>query len=171
MGLLRRVPTPADGPTSKHWDVDVFLPDCAIMGKVEGIQNRLLDYLQAISDQVTLDDAIVRSLRTGTELTKKRPAIVLLPHVLFFVDCSEMISSEAQQALRIEKRLEETMINVGPFWIAGKVHVPSAGDLHSYLRSGSEPFLPVTGIRISGHKQHDGRTALVNRAHMRCILT
>lgn len=171
MGLLRRVSTPAGGPETKSWEVDVFMNDCALMGTVHGIQNRLNDYLQAITDQITLEESIVRSLRTGTELTKKRPAVIVVPHILFFVDCSIVVSTEAQQALRIEKRPEEIMLHVGPFWIAGSIHVPAAGDLHTYIRSNQEAFFPVTNIRISGHKHHDGRTALINRSHLRCILT
>ena len=169
MGLLRHAPGTGDALEHRRWDVDVFLNDCAITGALEGTQRRLTDFLQAVDDQVTLKEAIVRSLRTGTELTRKRTAIISVPSILFIVD-QEIAPTNAQSPLHVEKRAEDTMLNIGPFWIRGQVHVPQAGDLNHYIRGGAGAFIPVTDARISGHDQHTGRTILINRAHLRVLL-
>ena len=169
MGLLRHAPDRAGSLEQRRWEVDVYLNDCAITGFLEGTQRRLTDYLQAIDDQITLQDAIVRSLRTGTELTRKRTAIVSVPSILFMVD-QEITPTDNNSPLHVEKRAEDTMLNVGPFWIRGQVHVPQAGNLNHYIRGGAGAFIPITGVKISGHDQHTGRTILINRNHLRVLL-
>lgn len=171
MGLLRRPSPPAGDLESRDWSVDVFLGDCSISGTIAGRQRRLGDYLMAIDDMITINNAAVRSLRGGADILKRPEAIVMVPTIVFIVDCTETTVDPASASFKIERRTETVTLNVGPFWIRGQLHVPPSGNVISYIRTGSGNFIPLTDIRVSGQDQHNGRTLLLNRNHLRCLLT
>lgn len=168
---MRHAPEKTDDLRSRRWPIDVYLPDCVLSGVVEGSHRRLGDHLRSVDDLLTIDETVVRSLRSGADLTQKRSAIVTVQSILFVVDRSDLEPNERQSTMRIEKRTFKTMANVGPFWMRGDIHLPPAGDIQNYIRGSMGSFIPLTGVTISGHDQHNGRTVLMNRAHLRCLLT
>ena len=170
LGLLRHAPKDTGGSEPQRWPVDVYLEDCVLGGVVESMQRRLGDHLRAVDDLLQLEGAVVRSLKTGADLTKPRSAIVTTHNILFVVDCSEVPAEDRHNGLHVEKRTHLVTANVGPYWARGRAHLPPAGDMHNYIRGASGSFIPLTEVTISGHEQHNGKTMLLNRAHLRCLL-
>lgn len=171
LGLLRHAPNEKQVNEFQTWPVDIFLEDCIVSGVVKSTQRRLGDHLRAADDLLEMEESIVRSLKTGTELTRKRSAILTTQNILFVIDCADHPPSDAQQStLHVERQTQVVTANVGPFWIRGNIHLPPSGDMNNYIRGAAGSFIPLTGITLSGHEQHNGQTALVNRAHLRCML-
>jgi hypothetical protein len=170
LGLLRHAPVEKQVNEFQSWPVDVFLEDCIVGGVVRSTQRRLGDHLRAADDLLEMEESIVRSLKTGTELTRKRSAILTTQNILFVIDGSDHQPTDEQSTLHVERQTRMVTANVGPFWVRGRIHLPSAGDMHNYIRGATGSFIPLTDITVSGHDQHAGQTALVNRAHLRCLL-
>lgn len=152
--------------------LEVYLQAGAVRGILVTNQDRLSNYLiLREGDEVfSLKDASLE-LPDGNTVDVGADEFLFYMHEVFLIaDLSPQARAErsGHTDLYVKKDSNKALLNVGPYWIRGDVHLVPGAPLHDLLLARTR-FIPVTDATLIDRPDIGPRTYLVNRSRIGCM--
>jgi hypothetical protein len=150
----------------------VYLFSAVVRGILVTNQERLSNYLTLRGREE------VFSLKQASlELSDGNPVDVAADEYLIYMQEVFLIADLSPQSqagrsgyehLFVKKNASKALLNVGPYWIRGHVHLLPGAPLHDVLLAKTR-FIPVTDATLIGRPPVEPRTYLINRTRIGCM--
>lgn len=152
--------------------LEVYLQSAVVRGILVTNQDRLSNYivLSGTDEVFSLKDV-------SLELTGGKPVgggsdeyLIYMQEVLLIADLSSHSRTDrsSYEHLYVRKAASSALINIGPYWLRGDVHLLPGAPLHDLLMAKTR-FVPVTDATLIGRPEIEPRTYLVNRSRIGCM--
>lgn len=152
--------------------LEIYLQSAVLQGVLVTNQDRLSNYLiLREGDEVfSLAEASLQSLAGAALATSGTEYLIYMREVFLIADLNPQVNAErsAYEHLYVKKDASKALLNVGPYWLRGNVHVIPGAPLHQ-LMLGKTRFFPITDAILMDRPQVGPRTYLVNRTKIGCM--
>ncbi len=152
--------------------LEVYLQTGVVRGILVTNHDRLSSYL------ILREGDEVFSLRDATlELPDGKVVNVGSDDYIFYMHEVFLIADLSRQSVAdrsgyadmyVRKDSNKALLNVGPYWIRGDVHLVPGAPLHDILLAKTR-FIPVTDATLIDRPDIGPRTYLVNRSRIGCM--
>lgn len=131
---------------------DVYTQTTRTSGALSTLHNRFSDALNAVDQDFLLLRNVSTAQFGATRNVAAAHAMVRRESVLLAVPKDAMVDRElapAQQALYVDKRRVQVLIDAYPFQIEGAMHLPPEVELLQYAHEPFRPYVPITGATVT----------------------
>lgn len=162
---------PAEG-LSYTMHLEVYLQSATVRGILTTNQDRLSNYLLLREGQeiFSLREASLEDLNRNPIEVQSDEYIIYMQEVFLIADlASQSRTDESAYAhLYVKKAPSKALLNVGPYWVRGNIHLIPGAPLHDLLLAKTR-FIPVTNATLVQRPDLGPRTYLVNRTKIGCM--
>jgi hypothetical protein len=150
----------------------VYLHSAVVRGVLDTNQERLSNYLILRGG-----DEVFSLKQASLELSDGNPVdvasdeyLIYMQEVFLIADLSPQSQADRSgyEHLFVKKNISKALLNIGPYWIRGHVHLLPGAPLHDLLLAKTR-FIPVTDATLIGRLPVEPRTYLVNRTKVGCM--
>lgn len=152
--------------------LEVYLQSAVVRGILVTNQDRLSNYLI-----LREGDEVFSLKKASVELSGGKPVkagsdeyLIYMREVFLIADLSSWSRTDPSkyEHLYVKKDASNALLNIGPYWIRGNIHMLPGAPLHDLLLAKTR-FVPVTDATLIGHPATGLRTYLVNRTKIGCM--
>jgi len=152
--------------------LEVYLQSAVVRGILTTNQNRLSNYLMLGEGQeiFSLREASLEYLNRNPIEVRSDEYIIYMQEVFLIADLAPQSRTDetAYAHLYVKKEQSTALLNVGPYWIRGNIHLIPGAPLHDLLLTKTR-FIPVTDATLLDRPDVGPRTYLVNRTKIGCM--
>ena len=152
-----------DGLTYKM-PLEVYLQAAVVRGVLETNQSRLSSHLiLREGDEVFfLRAASLERLDRSVIAAGSGEYLIYMQEIFLIGDLSPGSENSMNAQLLVKKESSRALLNIGPYWLQGNIHIVPGGALDDLLLAKTR-FVPVTQATLLDHPDQGARTYLVNR--------
>lgn len=152
--------------------LEVYLQSAVIRGILTTNQDRLSNYLILREGQevFSLREASLEDLNGKPIEVNADEYLIYMQEVFLIGDLKPQSETErsAHAHLYVQKDTSKALLNLGPYWVRGDIHLIPGAPLHDLLMAKTR-FVPVTDATLLGRPDVGPRTYLVNRTKIGCM--
>ena len=149
--------------------LEVYLQSALVRGILVTNQDRLSNtlILGGTDEMFTLKEATVE-LADGKSLNVASDEYLIYMNEVFLIADLSSSPRSVEEHLYVKKDPNRTLLNIGPYWVQGNIHLLPGAPLHDLLMAKTR-FIPVTEATLIGCPVIVSRTYLVNRSKIGCM--
>jgi len=152
--------------------LEVYLHSAVVRGILVTNQDRLSNYLilRDADEVFSLRDASVELADGKTVGVGSDEYLIYMQEVFLIADLNSQPRTEraGYEHLYVKKDASTALLNIGPYWIRGNIHLLPGAPLHDLLMAKTR-FIPVTDATLMGRPAIEPRTYLANRSRIGCM--
>ena len=152
--------------------LEVYLHSAVVRGILVTNQDRLSNYLiLRTGDEVFSLKKVSLELSDGKLVdVGSDEYLIYMREVFLIADLSSPSRTDrsAYEHLYVKKDASNALLNIGPYWVRGNIHLLPGAPLHDFLMAKTR-FIPVTDATLIGRPAAEPRTYLVNRTRIGCM--
>jgi hypothetical protein len=152
--------------------LEVYLQSALVRGILTTNRDRLSNYLILRESQelFSLREANVEDLNGRPMEVRSDEYLIYMQEVFLIADLSPQLRTDqsAYAHFYVKKEQSTALLNVGPYWVRGNIHLVPGAPLHDVLMAKTR-FIPVSDATIVGRPEVGPRTYLVNRTKIGCM--
>jgi hypothetical protein len=162
----------ADPALSYTMPLEVYLQSAVVSGVLTTNQDRLSNclILREAQEVLSLRQARLGDLNGNPMDIKTDEYIIYIQEIFLIADLSPQFRTDpsAYAHLYIKKAPNKVLLNAGPYWIRGEIHLMPGAPLHDLLMANTR-FIPITEATLLNSRSAAPRTYLVNRTKIGCM--
>jgi hypothetical protein len=152
--------------------LEVYLQAAVVRGILTTNQDRLSNFLILREGQeiFSLREASLEDLNGKPIEVNADEYLIYMQEVFLIADLNPQSETDrsAYAHLHVKKDASKALLNLGPYWVRGNIHLVPGAPLHDLLMAKTR-FIPVTDATLLGRPDLGARTCLVNRTKIGCM--
>lgn len=152
--------------------LEVYLQSATVRGILTTNQDRLSNCLVLREGQeiISLREANLEDRNGKPMVIETEEYLIYLQEVFLIADLSPQFRTgrSGHEHLYVRKEQSIALLNVGPYWVRGNIHLIPGAPLHDLLIAKTR-FIPVTDATLLHRPDVGARTYLVNRSKIGCM--